>query len=136
MSKRLSKAQKEILSIINKNNGVTTAELACLTGYARSGISTRVSELRKKGYDIKTKPKEVQAYFLIHQHENKIDYSYASEQIIHYVTENNLFGHVLDYPTLSRRLNLSMKEIIGGIILLFKQYNVMQMSNEKVIIKR
>ena len=133
---KLTKAQKQILDIIQKNNGITTTELALLTGYARSGISSRVAELRKKGYRIKTDTKEVQAYFLYNQDDNKINYSYAADRITHYLAENNLFGVILDYSTLSRRLDLSIKEIVGGIVILFKKYHVTQMSPTKIIIRR
>ncbi len=132
----LSKAQNDILTIINKNNGVTINELVYLTGYARNGITSRISELRKKGYDIKTNTKEVQAYFLFDENDNKIDYLYVAERITHYIAKNNLFGKTIDYPTLSRCLNISIKEIIGGVTILFNKYNVTQMSSTKIIIRR
>lgn len=137
MKRKPSKAHEDILAIINNNNGVTVSDLALMTGYARTGIASRVAELRKMGYDIKTKTKEVQAYFLVDKSENnRIDYSYAAEQIIHYVVSHNLFGQTIDFQTLSRQLNLSIKEIIGGIVILFKKYNILQMSPMKVVIRR
>lgn len=119
-------SQRKILDVL-KQHDASLDSLSKDTGYSIDGIRGRISEIRKKEYNIEKIDGEY------HLHPSKADHTQA---IIDYVDRYTLSGTILYIDILSSKLKLSSEQIIEGISQLFKRenINVVQLSKDSVTI--
>ena len=108
---------------------MTLNELHKATGYSKTGIRGRISELRKQGYNIELGSGSVKKYIL-----NKKESSNGNK-VLSFIEKRNLFGIILEIDKLAKKLKLSNDIIEKELIALYKDNRVIQISNNKVIIK-
>jgi len=106
-----------------KKRNCTSHELSYLSNKPRSTIRARISDLRKKGYDISTKKELTTKYFLIEHPPT------TTEKILSWIDDNKAIGKDIKYGFLAKQLNLSVDEISKGYQKLFKTHQIIQTSN-------
>lgn len=129
---KLSEAQKTILDIL-KQEPTGMSEISRLTGYAKSGIRGRITELRQKGYVIELKePAIVQRQYHLKEEpdekeikKKEIDRENAN-RIVNMLEKYNYFGKVIHYESIANKLSISVEETKDAIATLFDDYNVIQ----------
>ena len=142
--------QKKILNTLKKKP-LTRLELALSTNYAITGISTRIAELKKLGYNIESRPVEVNKYFIIdcpndsneketvlelEKHKDIEINDKTSKKIIDWLETKNRFNSKVDLNTIANEINEPLDEIKLTISKMFSKYRILQMSNTSVIVYR
>lgn len=113
---------------------LTPLELSLTMGYAYSGISTRIAELRKMGYEIETRPIESYKYVLVKKPDDiSIE---TSEKIIEWIKDKNRFNTTIDLNKLSTDIDVPLHKIKEGMAKVFSKYRVLQMSPTSVIVRQ
>jgi len=119
----MMKTTEDIILDILKKRNCTSHELSYLSNKQPSTIRARISELRKKGYDIQTKQQMTTKYVLV-QHPPT-----TSEKILSWIDNNNARGRDIKYSFLSKVLKIPTSEISNGYQNLFKTHRIIQTSN-------
>jgi len=135
---KLSKAQSEILKWLDVHPR-STRELKELTGYARGGITARITELRKKGFVIEQRKPEVpeMEYTILQRpSDKKKKLSGNAKQIINLLDRNKYFGKVVHYERLANDLGISVEETEEAVAELFDKYNIIQFTPNTVKIHK
>lgn len=128
---KLSKAQSEILKWLDVHPR-STRELKELTGYARGGITARITELRKKGFVIEQRKPEVpeMEYTILKRPSDKKKEN--TKQLINLLDRNKYFGKVVHYERLANDLGISVEETEDAVAELFDKYQVIQFTPNTV----
>jgi len=116
---------QQIIDILEKGPA-TMSMLHDKTQLAKGGITSRISELRKKGYNIQNINNQY-----VMSNDSKIE-KRIEERINRYAYSNR----PIDYNEIAKDLQLSLDDIKIGIQKLFHKYKIIQISNTSAIIKR
>ena len=115
---------QHIVDILEKGP-ITLSMLHKKTRLAKGGITSRISELRKKGYDIQCSNGKYQLS----------DNTSSDRKIEDWIAKNHRFGLVVDYNKLSTDLNLPIDDIKKGMQKLFYKYRIIQITNHSAVVR-
>lgn len=116
---------QQIIDILEKGP-VTISMLHKKTRLAKGGITSRISELRKKGYNIQN----IDNHYVMST-DTKIE-----KKIEEWINRYTYFNRRIDYAKIAKELDLSLDEIKDGMQRLFHKYKIIQISNTSVIVKQ
>lgn len=152
----MNKTQRKVLSVLQQNESVTPNELACISGYALSGVRRRLSDLREMGYIIEVEQVLTNKYFLrnkdhtvepikesvepIEEVQNQpdpveVELTPTAEKIIDWFTERNNFGRKINLDDIANALDISLDEVSDGMGKIYQKYKVLQLSNKLVLVQ-
>jgi biotin operon repressor len=114
----------EILQQLKKHKSLSQLELELLNSIRGNNIRACISDLRKKGYDIKLEKVVTSKYVLYDKH-----------PFISYLEKYHLFNHQVSIEKASKELGISRNNLKSVISNLFEKYGVTQLSSDIVIIK-
>lgn len=120
MSKR-----EEILKYLEKHTSLSMMELHLLTGLPPSSIRARISELKKIGYHISHEPITSEKYIL-----------QPGNPLLSFLEKNNLFNRPFSIKQIAKSLNTTTPALQLEIAKLFKEYRIMQLSSDSILIKK
>ena len=116
--------REDILNQLRKYTALSTLELKLLNGPS-TNVSARISELKKIGYNISLETIEEQKYVY-----------HPGSPLVPFLEKNNLFDTVLSVNDISKSMKLSIKEVQDEIASIFSDYIIIQVSPDKVVIKK
>jgi biotin operon repressor len=125
----MGNAQDIIIQLLSSND-CTINEIAESTGYSTSGIRSRVSELRRSGYDIVTTQNKPHRYHLVFKK------NFLVSRIFDYIERSNLYNTKIDYQSLSASLGVSLIDVENAMIEIYKAGRLLQLSNSSAMILR
>lgn len=114
--------QESILSELKKQP-LTPFELSLILNKSTSSITSRISELKKKGYKIELKPEKTNRYHFMS------DPPTTADKIILWIDSHRAFKKNIKYSFIAKQLNLPESEIKKGYEKLFKTHHIIQTSN-------
>lgn len=120
MSKR-----DDILQQLKQYKSLSVLELELLNEIPYSTIRARISDLRKKGYDIK--------------YENMPTGKYTINEdnpLLSHIKKNNLFNVSLSILKLSNELGILEDDVKMMVSKLFRRYEVIQLTSDNIFVKK
>jgi len=121
-------SHNKILRQISKQP-MSLNEIQKATGLSKSGIRGRISELRKDGYNIQLLAGDVKKYFL------KENEPSIKEKILLLFAKRKLFDKPVEIKYISRILDVPKETLEKGLIEMNKDNRLIQLTNNKIIIK-
>jgi len=113
-----------ILQQLEKYKSLTQLELELLNNISGNNVRACISDLRKKGYDIKLNKVPTSKYIIFDKH-----------PFISYLEKYHYFNNQVSIKKASKELGISENNLKSMISKLFDKYNVIQISSDIVIIK-
>ena len=116
--------EEDILQQLKKHKSLTHLELELLNNIPYNSVRARISNLRKKGIDIKYDMVETGKYILSE------DY-----QLLNYLAKNRLFNREISIKKVAKELSVKEDDLKLLVSKLFDRYDIIQLSPDRVIIK-
>ena len=124
--KQMMKGQKAVIDLLKTHKSLTPLELQLLTGYAYNSITSRVSQLRKLGFDIQLQKLDTPKYVLVRKPSKEL-----AEKILTWVKSHNMYGTALEYDMVAKEINIRTDQVVDGMAEIFKMGRLVQVSSTK-----
>lgn len=130
ISNNMGKAQRKVIDLLSEHKELSINEIHLLSGYSKSGVRGRISELRREGYTIEVVEKPTKKYVYKGTGDPVVD------KIEALLEAKNLFGQVLEYRKLAKALETNLPAVENAVASMYNRYDILQLSQTKVIIKK